>query len=255
MEKKLIGMIMNIQVFFLAVTAIFILFSQNASATTVTFEEIINPSVEGQIEYPFGEKLISSGMAFWTAPGTNNIHVNSATWADNRAYLGFPNNGTNYLTSYSDNNLGLTSTVMYLSSEYIFSMTSVDASMFSYYSTTNTLTFYGHQNNGATIEQTFMLQSDMFQTFLFNDSWNNLQYIEIAANFPYPIPGGNYHGRIFNLDNLVYTNSATPNSYTGPETGDGSNAAAPVPEPATIVLFCTGVVILSGARFGRNKPC
>lgn len=87
-----------------------------------------------------------------------------------------------------------------------------------------TIIFEGVKMDSSTVTQTFSIDGFMngvndFELFLFSEDFRNLAYVEINSD-------------IFSMDNLNYS-------------------ATPVPVPATIVLFISGIAGVFG--FSRKK--
>ena len=202
------------------------------AATTVTFEEVLDPTIEATVYGTHGGRysLISNGMTFVPAVGDTLIQVRSAAWADSRSgppsasvIFIFPNNGSNYLAS--SNWLSPTGghALDLISNEY-FSLISVDLAESGWrwtgrvndseqYSPISDIRFVGYRSDGTILEKTFTLDwiidgkggENDFQTVYFDAEWINLQLVEV-----YP------DGSFFSLDNLNYDNSGTVNALYDP---------------------------------------
>ena len=98
----------------------------SVQAATVDFEEIdvFGIGSDGQEVYNPGTPLESGGLLFTSSPTSRNIHVNGKDFVDARSYLSFANNGSNYLSSYT-NSGDYALSISSANSNY-FSLTSID---------------------------------------------------------------------------------------------------------------------------------
>ena len=166
---------------------------------------------------PGGNKLITnyteSGMSFDGSVGHNDM--SSDMW---------PQNGSAFLSFHYGANIVISSV-----NGDKFDLLQVDLSEYStVVGSATTVLFEGVKSDGSLITQSFTTDGIIgpnvidFGTFIFSEGFQNLVSVNLASP------------PAFALDNLVFTPS-------------------PVPEPATMFLFGTGLAGFIGQRIRRNN--
>lgn len=215
------------------IVCIWLSFASISQAAIVTFESTVDSSANyTPAYYPDGENLTTEGLTFEALASSENFSIAPADWVDDRSYLNFANNGTNYLRSYT--NSGSSSLGIY-SNEY-FLLTSIDLAEYgstSMPSPLESVLITGYKKDGGTVQQLVQLDNivdgaggqEDFQTILFGNSWTDLYTIELG-------PAEGAARNIFSLDNIVYE----------------SSGIAVVPIPSAIWFFVTGVGVIAAIR-------
>lgn len=108
-----------------------------------------------------------------------------------------------------------------------FSLNSIDLSRRDLLETgTVTVIFTGHFVGGGTTVEAFTFSQFGFQTFTFNPSFTNLDFVDFGSD--------SFITPLFQIDNVVVN--------------------APIPEPATMLLLGTGLASVVGAMGRRRRP-